>query len=134
MTHTYIINGMTCNSCKAKVEDVLKQLDSVTDVTVNLESAEASIETSTAIDLETVQSVLPEKYSAQAAIKPIAPIDIKVQSEWRQLFPLFLIFFYITMASILMHVNNWSTEAFMLNFMGLFYIVFSFFKFLDIEF
>jgi copper chaperone CopZ len=122
---------MTCNSCKAKVEDVLKQLDSVTDVTVNLERAEASIETSTAIDLETVQSVLPKKYSAQAAIKPVAPIGIKVQSEWRQLFPLFLIFFYITAASILMHVNNWSTEAFMLDFIGLFYIVFSFFKFLD---
>ncbi|MGK0414400.1 MAG: hypothetical protein ACJA1B_002624, partial [Polaribacter sp.] len=36
-------------------------------------------------------------------------------------------------ASILLHFKNWSWNDFMLDFMGLFYIVFSFFKMLDLK-
>ncbi len=37
MTHTYSVTGMTCNGCKAKVENVLQDLDYVDDAKVNLE-------------------------------------------------------------------------------------------------
>ena len=44
-----------------------------------------------------------------------------------------LILFYITGASILLHYRSWSWGEFMIDFMGIFYIVFSFFKLLDLK-
>jgi hypothetical protein len=99
---------------------------------VNLEIGTAEIEASTPLNSAAIQSVLPEKYTVQEKITNIFnPTKTEEKSELKQLFPLFLIFMYITTASILMHVHNWSTEGFMLSFMGLFYVVFSFFKLLD---
>ncbi|WP_420572917.1 heavy-metal-associated domain-containing protein [Kordia sp.] len=132
MKQTYIINGMTCNGCRSKVESILNSMNEVTTATVNLETSTAEIEASTPLDLTTIQAALPEKYTVQeASVNIFDQAETEEKSELRQLFPLFLIFFYITTASILMHINNWSTEGFMLDFMGLFYIVFSFFKLLD---
>ena len=51
-------------------------------------------------------------------------------SYLRDLYPLFLILFYITIASLIISWNK-SADSFMIDFMGLFFIVFSFFKFLD---
>ena len=132
MKQTYIINGMTCSGCKSKVEYLLNELDSVTSATVNLEAGTAEIEAASLLPLELIDSILPEKYSVQEKTTNFFnPTKTEEKSELKQLFPLFLIFFYITTASILMHATHWSTEAFMLSFMGLFYVVFSFFKFLD---
>jgi len=55
------------------------------------------------------------------------------KSKLQQLKPLLLIIFYIATASILLHYKDWRWNAFMLDFMGLFYIVFSFFKMLDLK-
>lgn len=134
MKQTYHIQGMTCNGCKNKVESVLNSFDEVTSATVNLEAGTAEIDTTTPLDAATIQAALPEKYTVQTETKNLfesASSEVNEKSELQQLFPLFLIFFYITTASILLHVKSWSTEAFMLDFMGLFYIVFSFFKLLD---
>ena len=60
-------------------------------------------------------------------------IKTEVKSDLQQLFPLFLIFCYIITASVLLNSKPWELGAFMLDFMGLFYIVFSFFKFLDLK-
>ncbi len=132
MKKTYTILGMTCSGCKAKVEHLLNELDNVTTATVNLEQSEATIEAPTPLNIQTLQAALPEKYTIQELTKNVFETSaVKEESELKQLMPLFLIFFYITAASILMNFNNWSTAKFMLDFMGLFYIVFSFFKFLD---
>ena len=57
--------------------------------------------------------------------------QIEPQSELKQLFPLFLIFFYISSAALLINWTNFNASDFMFDFMGLFFIVFSFFKILD---
>ncbi|AXG70800.1 copper chaperone CopZ [Kordia sp. SMS9] len=132
MKQTYIIHGMTCNGCRSKVESILNNLDNVIAASVNLETSEAAIEASSPLDAKTIQAALPEKYTVQTETQNLfETTKTQEKSELQQLFPLFLIFFYITTASILMHVKSWSTAAFMLDFMGLFYIVFSFFKLLD---
>ncbi|WP_298423312.1 heavy-metal-associated domain-containing protein [uncultured Kordia sp.] len=132
MKKTYTITGMTCNGCKAKVEHLLTNLDTVTAVDVNLERGEAIIDATTPISINTLQTSLPEKYTITAYTEPVFEQPENVQkSDIKQLFPLFLIFFYITTASILKNLNTWETSEFMFDFMGLFYIVFSFFKFLD---
>lgn len=55
------------------------------------------------------------------------------ESKWEQLKPLFLIFGYLFVSAFLLNYKNWSTTNAMLDFMGLFYIVFSFFKLLDLK-
>jgi len=141
MKHTYNITGMTCGSCKASVEKSLNDLDNVTKVDVNLEKQEAVITMDKHIEVSELQKVLPSKYSI--TVKEHKNVFISAQnssfeveeekSKLQQLKPLLLIIFYIAVASILLHYKNWSWSEFMLDFMGLFYIVFSFFKMLDLK-
>lgn len=134
MKHTYTITGMTCSGCQAGVEKKLSAVEGVKDVSVNLERGEAEIEMENHIALSTFQKALPDKYSILEKLKVSVTEPLTNEKpEWRQLFPLFLIFGYITIASILLNVNPFDSSGFMLDFMGLFYIVFSFFKMLDLK-
>ncbi|MEH6537869.1 MAG: MauE/DoxX family redox-associated membrane protein [Psychroserpens sp.] len=138
MTHIYRVTGMTCNGCKSSVEKALLSVDNVEVVTVDLEHSEAEIRMSKPITSEVLQQALPEKFTISekedaALFTPVSEEKDVEKSELRQLFPLFLIFAYIIVASVLLNVSPWNSEAFMLDFMGLFYIVFSFFKLLDLK-
>ena len=135
MKHTYTITGMTCNGCKASVEKTLNTIPEVTIASVNLEKSEVIIEMSSHISTEKLQNALSDKYSiSEKNIFNISSgIKAKDKSDLQQLFPLFLIFSYIITASILLNNNPWDGASFMLDFMGLFYIVFSFFKLLDLK-
>ena len=140
MTRTYNIQGMTCGGCKASVEKYLGQVENVTEVIANVEKAEAEITMNSQISTETLKKALPEKYNLsekedkndfQKASQSFETTEQK--SKLQQLQPLLLILFYIATASILLHYNNWDGNAVMLDFMGLFFIVFSFFKMLDLK-
>ncbi|MFD2917288.1 heavy metal translocating P-type ATPase [Psychroserpens luteus] len=138
MTHTYIVTGMTCNGCKASVEKVLNTLDQVKDVSINLETQEVEISMKSHISTEILKQALPSKYSLSEkknknVFASVSEEKIGQKSELRQLFPLFLIFGYILLGTLLMNYNSFNIENFMLDFMGLFYIIFSFFKLLDLK-
>lgn len=137
MTHTYSVTGMTCNGCKAKVENVLQDLDYVDDAKVNLELGEVSVTMSQHIATSVLQNALPEKYKLsekqERNVFASAVQQEEQKSDLQQLFPLFLIFGYIIAASVLINFKSWNWSDFMLDFMGLFYIVFSFFKLLDLK-
>lgn len=135
MKHTYTVTGMTCNGCKASVEKALNAISEVVKASVNLETSEAIIETAQPISIEKLQHALSYKYKIYE--KNIFQTSVnnseEQTSDFKQLFPLFLIFGYIISAAILLHYKLWNTSHFMLDFMGLFYIVFSFFKLLDLK-
>lgn len=143
MTHTYIIEGMTCNGCRTDVEKRLSAVDGVQEVSVNLEKKEAIIVTSNHVPLAAFKEVLPEKYAIEEAQKNVFSSSAgeesafakaeQPQSKLQQLKPLFMILGYITVASALLHRSDWNLQEMMLDFMGLFYIVFSFFKLLDLK-
>jgi len=135
MKHTYIVEGMTCNGCKASVEKSIASLEEVSNVTVDLDAAEVAIEMKNHITLSKLQEALSSKYTiSEIKTEKVTAFDSsKEKLEIQQLFPLFLIFGYITIAAIFSAINPWNTSDFMLNFMGLFYIVFSFFKLLDVK-
>jgi len=135
MKHTYIITGMTCNGCRTSVEDKLNALPEVEKASVNLETSEAIIEMSNHISTEQLRMVLSDKYSISEKniFKTTSSSIDKEKSDLHQLFPLFLIFAYIIIASALLNKNPWDINGFMLDFMGLFYVVFSFFKLLDLK-
>jgi copper chaperone CopZ len=141
MTHTYKIEGMTCNNCKASVGKYLNNLEHMTNVSINLDKGEALLTMDEHITTDALQNALPKKYTLAEKDEKNVPLAFsastmvidKDKTKLQQLKPLVLILFYITTASVLFHYKVWSWSEFMLDFMGLFYIVFSFFKMLDLK-
>ncbi|MDA9339918.1 cation transporter [Polaribacter sp.] len=141
MKYTYIISGMTCGGCKASVEKHLIEIADVTNVFIDLNDGEAIITMNTHIATTELQKVLPEKFKITKKVehKEVTIADTSFvsleeeKSKLTQLKPLFIIIFYITTVSILLNYKEWFLGEFMLDFMGLFYIVFSFFKMLDLN-
>ena len=141
MKHMYKVVGMTCGGCQASVEKKLIEIEDVTNVFVDLKEGEAIITMNTHIATALLQKALPEKFKISKKVKhkEVAIADTSFvsleeeRSKLAQLKPLLIIIFYIATASILLNYKEWFLGEFMLDFMGLFYIVFSFFKMLDLN-
>ena len=141
MKKTYTITGMTCNSCKSSVHQKLNELQEVEHVEVNLEKSEAVIFLTENIDISKLQNSLPSKFQITEKLVDDTPDSFnnsssesdQGKSKLNQLKPLFIILSYISVASILINYSNWNPSEAMLDFMGLFFIVFSFFKMLDLK-
>ena len=130
------ISGMTCEGCRSSVKDKLSTLDGVDKVQVDLTKGQAVIYSKNPVNLSLIKETLPPKYSLinveDVNLDTHGDITIKA-SKIHQLKPLFIILGYIFIASILLNYKNWNSSNAMLDFMGLFYIIFSFFKILDIK-
>ena len=133
MKHTYQIEGMTCNNCKASVEKYLNDLPHISHVSIDLEKGKAEVTMDKHISSDELQNALPEKYTVSAPTSLTSSTIPSEKTKLQQLKPLLLILFYITSAGALLHYKDWSWSEFMLDFMGLFYIVFGFFKMLDLK-
>lgn len=133
MIHTYKVAGMTCNGCRTSVENKLNAMPLVRKAEVSLEKMEATIDMEKPISIGDFQKILSSKYTIYRNKMDDTDFESSEKSEFKQLFPLFLIFGYIIIGSVLLNYSPWDTSGFMLDFMGIFYIVFSFFKLLDLK-
>lgn len=135
MKSTFSIDGMTCAGCAAKVTHTLQQLETVTAVAIDLDAKSATLEADRAIARTEVESALAPfpKYTVvqdagavhEPTLKPIA---------WRTYWPLVLIGLFISMVTTGITLQTGGDmAAWMELFMGGFFLVFSFFKFLDIR-
>ncbi len=134
MKRTFSIMGMTCQGCVASVKERLLGVQGVHQVEVDLDAAEAEISMEKQVSISQLKSALPQKYQIEATqnITEDAPVPT-AKSKLQQLRPLFLIFIYLFGAAFLLNYADWNSSEAMLDFMGLFYIVFSFFKLLDLK-
>ena len=132
MKSIFKISGMTCNGCKLSVEDKLSSLDGVDKAYVDLTKGEAIVHSKSPISFSLISDSLPPKYKVIRTANSQNNETIKV-SKIKQLKPLFIILAYISITSLLLNFKNWDSTNAMLDFMGLFYIIFSFFKILDIK-
>ena len=132
MKTTFKISGMTCNGCRSTVENKLSSLDGVDNAQVNLTNGEAIVYSKNPISFSLISNSLPSKYKVIRNI-PDQDNEIIKSSKIKQLKHLFIILGYISLTSILLNFKNWNSTNAMLDFMGLFYIFFSFFKILDIK-
>ena len=141
MTQTYHIQGMTCNGCKDSVTRAFQSLEGVHRVHVDLEKGTALLTTASDIQTKLLKEVLPSKFTL---IEPntqtvkqnnVFASDKKGPqgSKLEQLKPLFLIFGFLLLISSALNFRGFTTLDFMLDFMGLFFFVFSLFKFLDLS-
>jgi len=140
MKQTYTIKGMTCGGCKTSVEKHIGGVEFVTNVEVSLEMEEVTITLEHPISIDIFKKVLPEKFnlfekSYKSRIQDISSISEKEQevSKVKQLQPLFIILFYLATTVIFLNYKDWNPREMMFDFMGLFFIVFSFFKMLDLK-
>jgi copper chaperone CopZ len=141
MTHTYHINGMTCTGCQAKVQWLLQQVPGVTNVDVDLKNNEAIISMDKHVptaDLKAALAPYP-KYTLTEDHRP-NETNISVNAEDKRSFaatykPVLLVFGYIAVISTLIAGANehfdWMLA--MRTFMGGFFLVFSFFKLLNLD-
>jgi heavy metal translocating P-type ATPase len=58
MKHSYHIHGMTCNGCRSHVEETLSKVEGVSNASVDLDKAEATIEMHSHIPMKTFQEAL----------------------------------------------------------------------------
>lgn len=132
MTQILAVEGMTCGKCRAKVETALNALSPGTSVT--LEPPQALFKNG--VDIVAANSVLAELGKYRLLQPNAAPSfsGSETKSWLATYYPLLLIAVFITLASFAgtsgsgMVFHNW-----MINFMAGFFLVFSFFKLLDIR-
>lgn len=133
MTHQYQITGMTCSSCEAKVKSALLTIENVTSVEVSKDTNSATITMDKHIALSDFQKALDSKYQISA----VNHSEIKEQAKsWLETYkPILLIFFYISLVTILIQLKNQSFNLMetMQYFMAGFFLVFSFFKLLNLK-
>ncbi len=138
MYYKYKIYGMTCEGCVQSVKNKISSIDKVVSVEVSLAKSILEVNTTAEITKERFARALGEKYTlenpeATSTAENYASSGDVTANKWVQLKPLFLIFFYLFAAALLLNFKDWKLADAMLDFMGLFYIVFSFFKFLDLK-
>lgn len=131
MKHIYTVTGMTCNGCKTKVESSLIAIEQVENVLIDLEKDQVEVTMDEHIALSALQIALPEKYIILKTKETnvFHTVSKEEPKEWKQSLPLFPIFGYL----LIVNHKVWNWNEFMLDFIGLFYSVFCFFKLLDLK-
>lgn len=142
MTHTYKVSGMTCGGCQAKVQVLLSKVKGVKNVNINLANGEAIIDMDKHIATNDLKEVLNEypKYQLsetnhqQYIVSPVTTQD--ETKSWIETYkPILLIFGYIIGSTLLIEYINgrFVWMRWMNHFMAGFFLVFSFFKLLNLK-
>jgi copper chaperone CopZ len=143
MTQTFNISGMTCEACEYKIQHVLSQIPSVSSVIAKYSNDSVKIESLEKIDKNVIIETL-KPHSKYALIDntnlPIEVDNSLSETQSNQYYPLFLIAGFIMMVSFLTSFHqgiyiteNFELKTFLHNFMTGFFLVFSFFKLLDVK-
>jgi copper chaperone CopZ len=129
---------MTCEGCKAKVSYLLQQVTGINNVSIDLEKGEASISMDHHIATAALQDALKAypKYQLSENQHTVSSLTEEEQKSWLQTYkPVLLIFTFITGVTLLIQftTNAFNWMQWMRQFMAGFFIVFSFFKLLNLK-
>lgn len=138
MTHTYTVSGMMCNGCADKVKQLLSAVEGVENVNIHLDKKEAEVTMHHHIATNELQNALKNypkyKLSEQQNHHAVMVNDEETGTWFETYKPIVLIFAYITGISFLIEgQNGFNAVRWMHNFMGAFFLIFSFFKMLDLK-
>ena len=129
MKSKFYISGMICSNCQKTVSDKIKAYEGVLDVKVSLETGLAEIDSKQYLDVYEISNLLGTKYNVK---RDTSRSKKETKSKLKQLTPLFLIFSYLIMGTFYISSQiNANYGKSMQIFMGLFFLIFSLFKFLD---
>jgi copper chaperone CopZ len=147
MTHTYKVTGMTCGKCLQAVKSALSKIQGIQKADVTLNPPQAFITMSTHIPTAVMNKHLASagKYSLEETesmnheMSSEVNDDNVIPGEKRSFFtaykPILLVFAYLIGVTVLSEVTKKSFNVMtaMHLFMGGFFLVFSFFKLLDLK-
>ena len=144
MHHILYLEGLTCMGCVRSIREALVEVAGIHIIEIELETGRFEFSLLQEIELQTVINLIPAKFTVLTQDQYLARQKMAIKSDknlvkpplskWRQLRPLFLIFtFLLGVNGLNAVVYQLSYEAFMLDFMAGFFLVFSFFKFLDLK-
>jgi copper chaperone CopZ len=135
----FIISGMTCGGCVARAKKAFEALEAVSAVEIQLESPQARLHFHTVVNLEALQEVLST--AGNYVLSPIqseqdVPLAESLDSE-RSFFetykPLLLIVGLLLLVTGAIQWGSWDGMEWMRHFMAGFFLVFSFFKLLNVK-
>lgn len=138
MIHTYNINGMHCSSCVTKVKSELLKLGDITNAEVQLNAPQATITMQKHISVNTLQEAVRKagnNYLITEDNTAMPADNITKEMSPASYYPIFLIFLFIALPATIIEFNqpgvqwmHWTN-----NFMAGFFLVFSFFKLLNLR-
>lgn len=132
MSKTYKIEGMHCQACVKKISGALDGLAEKVEVTLN--PPQAIVTGGSEADLDTLNKAVATvgNYTLKPQAPVVAaPVAEEEQKGWlKTYYPLFLI---VGLIAVVSFKGAGSLHDWMLHFMAGFFIVFSFFKLLDIN-
>ncbi|MBK8228929.1 MAG: cation transporter [Flavobacteriales bacterium] len=132
MKRDFLITGMTCAGCAAKVQSKLAAIPGALSVSVDLESAVATVESAHPIEPAVIANVLSgTKYGLGELQAPTADAEFSL----RTYYPLALVIGFITLVASITSFREGAFDGmgFMARFMAGFFLAFSFFKLLDLR-
>lgn len=139
MTHIYNITGMTCGNCVAKAKSQLLTLGDVTEANVQLTAPQATITMQKHIPLNILQNALGKAghYSITETNGGMHHMEASEETaSWLTTYkPILIIGAYVTGITLLVEAvsGGFNWENWMQNFMAAFFLVFSFFKMLNLK-
>ena len=141
MTHTYNISGMTCGGCQAKVQTLLSKVAGIKNISIDLQKGEASIDMDNHIATEDLKAALkdyPKYQLSEAGYQHhlVSAVADEEDKSWLATYkPVLLIFAYVTGISLLVEMGQggFVLMRWMNHFMAGFFLVFSFFKLLNLK-
>lgn len=141
MKHIYSVEGMHCESCVTKIGQALRGISGITSAEVSLYPPRATVSMDRHVPVAELQNAIQE--AGDYTVHPDgvgAPAKAGDEKPARDtpkesLYPLLLIVGYLlgTVLLIAWVQRDFSLHLLMTRFMGGFFLVFSFFKFLDLR-
>lgn len=131
------IKGMTCMGCVSSVEKALYGNKDIKQVSIDLESGKAELKAEDHVNIDQIKAAVSSagNYSAEEindATKPIAEVSTERKESYK---PLVIVVLYLMGVTLTMEFASgmFLWETWMPNFMAGFFLIFSFFKMLDIK-
>ena len=133
MIRTYTINGMTCEGCVAKVTYLLEQHSNISLAEIELKNNTATLTVEKEIAIDELRRLF-EAHPKYTITFSNSNEDKQNKHVFTTYKPLLLIFLFIAATTAIVSIDNGKIDVmlWMQYFMAGFFIVFSFFKFLNL--
>ena len=133
MKSVYKIIGMTCQGCADSIQSAISSKSFAISAHVNLKSAQLTLESNSVIDLKELNSAISDLGTYKILNnKPILPLSLMQYFIEKKPILIALTVVVLSSLSIQLSNENFSLNNWFISYMGIFFLIFSFFKLLNV--